>query len=300
MIVARQAGRMESFARYLRRNGIFSGINPHQNCISNFLSWLSFYEMINKAFLPCELLAPYVRMMTIEESASGGLYKVLPDTNLVMGFQYKGAVFSVEDEKPDQLSSSGITGFPSRFRLFRAAPATGTVLVFFRETGAAMFFKEPLHEFSGQSISLDNFSLSSQLSLFQEKLQEATTDIRRVRVVEEFLISRLQPRQKDLLVEQAIGHIHGSKGTIPIKELSKKLNTSKSPLEKRFRKTVGASPKKFASLVQLKNALSLYQPKKPLTKIAYDAGFYDQAHFIKQFKILTGETPEKFFSTNHK
>ena len=256
--------------------------------------------MINKAFLPCELLAPYIRMITIEESDNGSIYKVLPDTNLVMGFQYKGAIFSLEDEKADQLSFSGITGLPSHFRLFKTAPATGTVLVFFRETGAAMFFKEPLHEFSGKSISLDSFTLSSQLSLFQEKLQEVTTDIRRVQVVEEFLISRLQQQQKDLLVEQAIRYIYCSKGTIRIAELSKKLNTSKSPLEKRFRKTVGASPKKFASLVQLKNVLSLYQPKKSLTKIAYDAGFYDQAHFIKQFKIFTGETPEKFFSGNNK
>jgi AraC-like DNA-binding protein len=35
---------------------------------------------------------------------------------------------------------------------------------------------------------------------------------------------------------------------------------------------------------------------RSLTDLGYETGFYDQAHFIKEFKTFTGDTPEKFFS----
>jgi AraC-like DNA-binding protein len=59
---------------------------------------------------------------------------------------------------------------------------------------------------------------------------------------------------------------------------------------------VGTSPKKFASIVRLKHVIHQYNPDHSLTELAYEAGFYDQAHFIKEFKLFTGATPEKFFS----
>jgi AraC-like DNA-binding protein len=90
--------------------------------------------------------------------------------------------------------------------------------------------------------------------------------------------------------------IYKSKGNIRITELAKQLHISQSPLEKRFRQAVGASPKKFASVVRLKNAIKEYSPQNSLTDLGYEAGFYDQAHFIKEFKSFTGETPEIFFS----
>jgi AraC-like DNA-binding protein len=66
-------------------------------------------------------------------------------------------------------------------------------------------------------------------------------------------------------------------------------------LEKRFRQAVGTSPKKFASIVRFKHVIQRYDSGRSLTELAYEAGFYDQAHFIKEFKIFTGDTPEGFF-----
>jgi AraC-like DNA-binding protein len=39
-----------------------------------------------------------------------------------------------------------------------------------------------------------------------------------------------------------------------------------------------------------------YNPVTSLTALGYEAGFYDQAHFIKEFKTFTGDTPQEFFS----
>ena len=79
-------------------------------------------------------------------------------------------------------------------------------------------------------------------------------------------------------------------------ELVSGLHVSQSVLEKRFRQVVGASPKKFASIVRFKHTINTYDRNKSLTDLGYEAGFYDQAHFIKEIRHFTGDSPETFFN----
>jgi len=251
--------------------------------------------MKNLSFLPCDILKPFIKSFVISESESESSYKVLPDTGLVIGFQYKGRLSRVDGEKQSTLSISGVSGLADYSRTFKNSANIGTVLVLFKEAGAAQFFKQPLHELFRESISLDNFMLRSELLILEEQLNETKFDEQRISAVERFLIARLKNTEPDKLVLAALALIHKSKGNIRIKELMDQLHISQSPLEKRFRQTVGTSPKKFASIVRLKNVLHHYTTNTSLTELGYEAGFYDQAHFIKEFKTFTGETPEKFF-----
>jgi AraC-like DNA-binding protein len=247
-------------------------------------------------YIPCDILKPYVKYFVISETDEEKTYKVLSDTGLVIGFQYKGKLSYIKDETQIPLSASGLTGLHDSFRIFRNSPGTGSVLVYFNETGAPTFFNQPIHEFFSESVSLDNFMLRSELLILEEQLYEAGEDIDKIKVIEGFLIARLNPLPRDELVVAALAIIHRSKGIIRIKDLSKQLHTSQSPLEKRFRQVVGASPKKFASIVRFKHSIQIYNPQKSLTDLGYEAGFYDQAHFIKEFKNFTGDTPEAFFT----
>jgi AraC-like DNA-binding protein len=251
--------------------------------------------MQSSAYIPCDELKPYIRAFLIQEVTAGQPYKVLPDTGLVLGFQFRGRISHLSGEKEILLATAGITGLRDRFRLFKQAPDTGTVLVFFKEAGAVPFFREPLHELFRESISLDHFMLRSELLILEEQLCTASTDEKKVAVVEQFLVGRMRQTPPDQLVLTALSLIHRSKGTIRIKELAKHLHTSQSPLEKRFRQAVGASPKKFAAIVRMKNTILLGSRVTSLTELGYEAGFYDQAHFIKEFKALTGDTPGEFF-----
>jgi len=96
------------------------------------------------------------------------------------------------------------------------------------------------------------------------------------------------------LVSEAVRRIYQTNGTIQVKELNKKLFISQSPLEKRFRKVVGTTAKKFASIVRFNAILDNLSETKSLTQICYENDFFDQAHFIKDFKQFTGDTPENF------
>ena len=250
----------------------------------------------SNSYIPRDELKPYVRLLVISESEEAATYKVLPGTEVVIGFQYSGKLYYKENNQEIPLSSSGLTGLRNSYRVFSNSENIGTVLVFFKEGAAPVFFKQPIHELFMESVSLDNFILRSELLILEEKLQEAKKDIEKIAIVEEFLISRMNQSLPDLLVLSAISFIYKSSGNIRIRELTEKLHISQSPLEKRFRQVVGTSPKKFASIVRFKNTIQHYNANNSLAALGYEAGYYDQAHFIKEFKNFTGESPEIFFS----
>ncbi|HTB52320.1 MAG TPA: helix-turn-helix transcriptional regulator [Ferruginibacter sp.] len=247
-------------------------------------------------YIPGDILKPYIKTFAISEAEEENVYKVLPDTGLVIGFQYKGKLSYFNGEEQIKLNSAGLSGLNDRYRIFKNDANTGTLLVYFRETGAATFFKHPIHELFRESVSLDNFMLRSELLIIEEQLCEAQTDVGKIQVIEQFLISRIKQPVQDNIVLAALSLIYKNKGNIRIKDLLEQLHISQSPLEKRFRQIVGASPKKFASIVRLRHAIQQHNPLNSLTDLTYEVGFYDQAHFIKEFKNFTGETPEAFFS----
>lgn len=249
-------------------------------------------------YLPCDTLKPFIRFLVISENPDESSYKILPDTGVVMGFQYKGRLSVLKSDEATPLSTFGVTGINDTFRVFKNSGNIGTVLVFFKESGASAFFSQPIHELFRESVSLDNFILRSELLILEEQLFEAVNDLKRIATIEQFLIRKMLPVQPDKLILTALAIIHKHHGNIRINELARQLNISQSPLEKRFRKAVGTSPKKFTSILRFRHILQEQKNAvgNAVTNFAYQAGFYDQAHFIKEFKNFTGETPEAFFN----
>jgi AraC-like DNA-binding protein len=256
----------------------------------------SLVPMSFTTYIPCDPLKPFVRSFAISSSESASSYKIVPGTSIVMGFQYSGKLSYSSEDKSIPLHSSGITGLMDTFRIFSNTDHTGSVLVLFTETGASAFFKDPLYELFNQSLALDDLVLRSQMDVVSEQICEARSNEGRIRVVENFLLSRLKNAVPDELVALAVGLIQQTNGNIRIALLAEKLNISQSRLEKRFRKVVGASPKKFATIVRLRHILGSETSRSELTGLALDAGYFDQAHFIKDFKSFTGQTPEQYFA----
>lgn len=245
--------------------------------------------------IPAERLQPYIKQLVISENATQHTYKVFPSAAIVMGFQYSGTLYVVGNNTTTPLSSAGITGLSDSYKQFTNSANIGTILVYFTELGLAHFTTIPVNQLFGQSVSLDHLFNKDKVSETEEKLNHATTDRQRIRIVEQFLLSQIKSIQTDKLVIEAVKAIYQSKGTIAISELAKQLCTSQSPLEKRFRKIVGATPKKFASIIRFDAILNgLESNNRSLTGICYDNNFFDQAHFIKEFRRFTGQTPEQF------
>lgn len=244
--------------------------------------------------LPAEALLPYIRHYVVSENDTANEYKVFPSTGLVIGFQYKGQLATIQDKAENRLSSAGITGVSDTYKVFKNSPNIGTILVYFTEIGFTHFVAHPAHELFNQSISLDYLFDKGQVAEAEDRLAYAQSDKQRIRIVEQFLLSQLKTVQTDKLIMEAVRLIYQSKGTIRISELIDRLCISQSPFEKRFRKLVGTSPKKFASIVRFHTVLDHLGGTKSLAEICYENHFFDQAHFIKDFRQYTGDTPENF------
>ena len=152
-----------------------------------------------------------------------------------------------------------------------------------------------MHELFAQCYSLEDFTSGWRKDNIVRRLRDAKTDTDRVQVIEDVLMSRLERKTSDELIASAVELIKQRAGNIKITMLTEKLNISQSQFEKRFRRIVGASPKKFASLARLRYVICLAPSETSMTRLGLEAGYYDQAHFIKGFKSLTGTTPLRYF-----
>lgn len=247
-------------------------------------------------YLPAERLKPHIKYFVVSENEPGSVYKVFPSPGLVIGFQYKGQLATISGNTETRLDTAGITGISDSYKTFKSYLDIdiGTVLVYFTEVGFTHFASHPANELFNLSLSLDDVFSKDSINEVQEKLTFAATDNQRIRIVEQFFLSQLKDLHTDKLIVEAVRLIYESKGTIRIKELNERLFISQSPFEKRFRKIVGATPKKFASIVRFNTVLENLDNAKSLTEICYENHFFDQPHFTKDFKQFTGDTPENF------
>lgn len=243
---------------------------------------------------PVERLKPYIKYFVVSENELESEYKVFPSSGLVIGFQYKGQLAAVKNNAESKLASAGITGISDSCKIFKNSADIGTVLVYCTEIGFTHFSSSPANELFNLSLSLDDIFDKNKVEEVENKLAAAATDKQRIKVVEQFLLTQLRDHETDKLIIEAVKLIYESKGTIRIKELNEKLFISQSPFEKRFRKVVGTTAKKFASIVRFNSVLDNLNETKTLTEICYENNFFDQAHFIKDFKQFTGDTPENF------
>lgn len=245
--------------------------------------------------IPSDALKPFVKAYLNMESHDELTNRILPDTSLVMVFKYKGQVNFIMGDSRRSAPSFAISGLRKSARLINYAKNSGSILVIFKEAGAAAFFKEPLNELFEESISLDIFTSRQRLSLIEEQLTEAKNTCQRIAIIETFLQSRLYDRSPDPLILTALQTIHLAKGTIKIQDLAGALHISQDAFEKRFRRIVGTSPKQFSSIVRMKAIIAGGRQKQRLSEIAFDAGYFDQAHFSKEFRLFTGQSPTDFF-----
>jgi AraC-like DNA-binding protein len=248
-------------------------------------------------YIPTEQLRPFIKTYKIIESHDELVNRVLPNTSLAIAFRIKGQTNYLSGIHHQQLPVSTISGLRKSVRLIQYCSNTITLIVLFKETGAAAFFKQPLYELFEESASLDNFIPREKILIVEERLAEALSHNERISIVEQFLISQLHNSKTDPLIENTVARIYSMKGIIKIKELADSLHLSTDVFEKRFRKIVGTSPKTLSSIIRLKSIIGQKNKNHSFADIAFHAGYFDQPHFNKDFKLSTGLTPTDFFKT---
>ncbi len=103
-------------------------------------------------------------------------------------------------------------------------------------------------------------------------------------------------------VDHAVKMIENSKGKIKTQGIAQEVCLGIKQFERIFSNHVGLNPKKFISIIRFQNVLQMKRKFNELNmyQLAFDNGYYDQAHFNHDFKSLTGLTPRTFFNRDNK
>lgn len=117
-------------------------------------------------------------------------------------------------------------------------------------------------------------------------------------IVEHLLRKRnIQSGTQQKLYRRATSVIEQCGGRIQVQEVADHLGVSRRTLERHFMEVLGFPPKQFIRLIRFQKAIALIKHNDPcssLTRVAYDSGYSDQSHFIRDFRLLSGESPRFF------
>lgn len=131
---------------------------------------------------------------------------------------------------------------------------------------------------------------------FSNRLRELNDVGAMIRHTESHLVKCMQHNNLDLsYVNLAADLIRSTKG-LKIEDLSNRVFISQRQLEREFKAKVGISPKHYLRIFRINEVLRLLNNDQTidLTSVAYYCGYSDQAHFINDFKKITGEKPSIF------
>ncbi len=133
---------------------------------------------------------------------------------------------------------------------------------------------------------------------FYEQLCSAKSEYETLVVIEKFLLKQLNPLKTDKRLLTAMKYIYDD-GITNVSELSEKLNLSSTSVRNIFRDGIGRSPKEVVTILRINNILkSDINSFASLTELCYKNGYFDQSHFINDFRDSLGMTPSQYFNNN--
>ncbi len=135
----------------------------------------------------------------------------------------------------------------------------------------------------------------------EQRIVEALSTEERIEIIEQFLLERLTDHVTiDSIVKSTIEALRQTNGRASITSILSEEPSKKRSLERKFSKQVGMSPKQLGKVIRLQAVLKsmLNKDVDNLTRIAYENEYYDQAHFIKDFKDFTGINPKAYLSND--
>jgi AraC-like DNA-binding protein len=131
------------------------------------------------------------------------------------------------------------------------------------------------------------------------RLKESVSSSQMITLAEEYLLANINSSRFNLYyLNRAAEIIRNRKGNISITELAGKVYISTRQLEREFKQKLGISPKSYMRIARLNEVNRKIQngERVDLTSLSYIAGYSDQAHFIRDFRQFTGESPRVFLS----
>lgn len=253
--------------------------------------------MALKVFPPSPILAPYVEAFWDYEDLTGDentLLSILPDTASYLCFLYQDPLRTTHRQSVYS-TRSGLAGFQSFRNDLGGEGRISGVSARLTPWGLNVFRPGVVQDCADRRVDCRDLFPRYAVERIEENLAKLITVEERVRYIEQFLLSIIDPHKEDRLVQAACQVIQQTKGNCHISSLAQHLRLGKRTLERRFINHIGATPKKYARVIRLRHAILQRSSLSSWAEVAQEMGFYDQSHMIHDFIDLYGYSPENLY-----
>lgn len=257
--------------------------------------------MIYNEFEPSDDLKSIIRCFWVLEGSReeiSGKQTIVPDGCMEMIFHYGDPYYQyLTDGSRTEQPQCFVFGQLTRKLVIEPSGDSGMFAVRFKPEGLKPVSQLPANEFQDSAVTLEKV-LGAGSKDFESNILAASSAEERIEITGQFLADRFESSSvADSIVKDTVDTIIAGRGMQKISELPGSAAVSKRTLERRFAETVGVNLKQLSNIIRLQAAVQKMINKEygSLTELALDNGYYDQAHFIKEFKRYTGFTPKDFF-----
>lgn len=258
--------------------------------------------MIYKIYQPRSPLSRFVEFFWMREGDNLSVVqtRLLPigTMELVINLNEDSIPLFDRQSRIQQGSTNGamLCGTHSESFIIRDANKISVMGVHFKAGGGAVFFDLPVSELYNERISL-NRVWKTRASELRDRLLQHSSPERRFWVLEQFLMQMMRSPDDHPVVNFALQQFQKS-ANLTISAVIEQTGLSARYFNQLFRNQVGITPKLFCRIQRFQNALDMMLVKTPVDwmEIVLTCGYFDQAHFIHDFRAFADCTPTEYLN----
>jgi AraC-like DNA-binding protein len=221
--------------------------------------------------------------------------KIIPDGFNEIIFHYRNPYRINLSGKWEEQSRSLLAGQIKKHFFLENTGASGMVGIKLKPTAITHLYGLSMHEFTDRVVDISSV-LGDHFTSTEEKLLVATSHTERITILNNHFLQLLTTiKIRETAADRAVELILSQHGMIPVSAIARVAGVGERQLENLFKRYVGLSPKLFTRIIRFSYIFQLVQENnQSWTGLAYEASFFDQSHFIRNFKDFTGENPSDY------
>lgn len=244
---------------------------------------------------PGSALAPFVEWYWSVESAdpTPRVQKIVPDGYPEFIFHY-GDPFRIR--LADRWNKQGRALVGGQMLKHFFLENTGVTEMFgitFKPAALTHLLQISMRPLTGKVIELSE--LPQTVSRMADAIGSCKTMSDRITAAEKFLQPLTTKVPEEHVVDRSLAILREHAGLVPILPMCASLGITDRHLQRLYNKYVGLSPKYYSRIIRFSTIFTqMKEGKVSWADVIHASGYYDQSHFIRDFKAFTGEDPSGF------
>lgn len=262
------------------------------------------FQLITDFYIPREPLSHFVRHLFYYKGAdaSHSLERFLPDGQVQMIINLKDDTQYIYDNttlvKTQACRRVWFSGFRTEPITIPSGQDSEMIIVFFKKGKARSFVNCPMDDVSNEVVDAELLLTDKVLEIRSRVINEPSVT-QKFWLLEKYLTKYyLNQPVSSPFVDFALDQLQYRSNIESMKTIAAKTGFSQKHVIKLFKEHVGVVPKSFLKITRFQQAITAIEQGafNSWSAVAYDCGYYDQSHFIADFKSFSGFTPVEYLS----